>query len=84
MNERDQDDLRFKNGRDQDDLRFIIIIDNFCIALFSGVHKLTVLYKLMNKCDQDDLRFSLQMERVQQESIIGSRYSIPFMLFLLP
>ena len=24
----------------------IIIIDNFCIALFSGVHKLTALYNI--------------------------------------
>ena len=26
----------------------IIIIDNFCIALFSGVHRLTVLHNLFN------------------------------------
>ena len=25
----------------------IIIIDNFCIALFSGVHKLAVLYNIL-------------------------------------
>ena len=25
----------------------IIIIDNFCIALFSGVHKLTALYNIL-------------------------------------
>ena len=25
----------------------VIIIDNFCIALFSGVHKLTVLYNIL-------------------------------------
>ena len=25
----------------------IIIIDNFCIALFSGVHKLTALYNTL-------------------------------------
>ena len=25
----------------------IIITDNFCIALFSGVHKLTVLYNIL-------------------------------------
>ena len=25
----------------------IIIIDNFCIALFSGVHKLTALYNIV-------------------------------------
>ena len=27
--------------------RLIIIIDNFCIALFSGVHKLTALYNIL-------------------------------------
>ena len=29
-------------------LRIIIIIDNFCIELFSGVHKLTALYNISN------------------------------------
>ena len=26
---------------------FIIIIDHFCIALFSGVHKITALYNIL-------------------------------------
>ena len=28
-------------------MMIIIIIDNFCIALFSGVHKLTALYNIL-------------------------------------
>ena len=28
-------------------IAFIIIIDNFCIALFSGVHKITALYNIL-------------------------------------
>ena len=29
---------------------YIIIIDNVCIALFSGVHKLTALYNILQHC----------------------------------
>ena len=28
-------------------MRMLIIIDHFCIALFSGVHKLTALYNIL-------------------------------------
>ena len=27
--------------------RIVVIIDNFCIALFFGVHKLTALYNIL-------------------------------------
>ena len=30
----------------------IIIIDNLCVALFSGVHKLTALYNILKDLDQ--------------------------------
>ena len=35
------------DGRRQSYFYVIIIIDNFCIALFSGVHKLTALYNIL-------------------------------------
>ena len=50
-NARKEEALDYSLSKDES-IRWIItiIINNFCIALFSGVHKLTALYNILQHC----------------------------------